>query len=229
MTVDAHLVERHAGVVDLAVRTRPGVRSYTFGASVDLDTAYAGTTAMFTVDAGAAFRSQSLRRSRRNLVEESNRGLTRVAYDPADYVSAAVPGDATVSFVRVNPIDNAGNPLGEGSILVVPPPGFFGTGRRVLPLSGTAPNVTALTSGVPPQTSMVINLPKFADDIQIFNDGGDPIFVAFGPGDLEVEVPSGSTEPLVIYQAGVSEIYLRGDGGSSAFRIFASLVQGIQA
>ena len=232
MSASAHLVERHAGVVDLSVRSRPSVSAYRFGSAVSLDAAYAGTTAMFTVDKDASFRSRTLRKSGVNRVEESNRSLTRVAYDPADYASATTPGDNAMSFVRVNARAHDGTFLGEGPILVVPPPGFFGTGRRSLLLSGTAPAVVATANGTPPQTAMIIDFPKFADNVRIYNDGASSIFLAFGPGDIEIEIPPPSVgDPIYVefVQTGVSEVYLRGDGGASAFRMIAALVQGIQA
>jgi hypothetical protein len=222
------LVERHPGVVDLSIRSNPGVLSYTIGAAATLNAAYAGTTPMFTVPRGGTFTSLSLQRSRINRVEESNRGLTRASYDPGDYASATIPGEGAISFVRSNPTNLAGISLGEGPILVVPPPGFFGAGRRTLALSGTAPNVAALPSGLPPAASMAIDFPKFAEMIRIYNDGLVSIFLALGPGEQEFEIPpaGGMVE---IKEAGVSGIFLRAAGGTSAFRILTTLVQGIQA
>jgi len=227
MSVYAQLVERHQGVVDLAIRNRAGVVSYLVNAAVTLDAAYAGTTNMFSVPHGRDFRSPTLQRNRKNLVAETRRGLTRIAYDPVDYASVTVPGDSQISFVRIAEVNFAGTTLPEGPILVVPPPGFFVAGRATIPLTGTAPNIAALPNGTPPANAMRIDLPKYADEITIFNDGGASLFIAFGLGQPEVEVPTATS--LTFPEAGVSEVFLRGDGAAVAFRLLAALVNGIQA
>lgn len=226
MTTSASLIERHPGVVDLAIRNREGIQSYRIGAAVSLDTAYAGATTIATVPKGSVTRSKTLRRNRVNWVEESNRGLTRFSYAPADYASTTVPGDTDISFVRITEIDSAGTVLPAGPILVVPPPGFFVAGRVMLNLSGTAPNVAGLANNLPPPTAMRVDFPKFADRIEIFNDGGSSLYVAFGLGTQEIEIPS--AKDMRFLEVGASEIFLRGQGGTTAFRLTAALVNGIQ-
>lgn len=227
MTTSASLLERHSGAVELAIRNRAGVRSYVIGAAVSLNAAFAGTTTLLTIGQGQSFRSISLQRSRRNVVEESRRGLTRISYDPVDFASATVPGDPDISFIRVAEIDIAGVTLPEGPILVVPPPGFYGSGRSSLLLNGTAPNVAGLANNLPPLTAMRIDLPRFADEITVFNDdGATSLFVSLGPGSQEMEVPFGTN--ITFPEAGSTEILIRGEGGTVAFRIIAAIVNGIQ-
>jgi hypothetical protein len=223
----ASLVERHSGVVDLAVNNRPAVESYRFGAAVSLDAAYAGVTALFTVPRGHTFRSPTLLRNRVNLVGESNRGLTRASYDPRDYASTTVPGDTQISFVRVIEIDHAGTLLPAGPILVVPPPEFWVAGRQNLTLNGTAPNVPGLPNNLPPQTAMWVDFPRFAKDVTVFADGGSDIAVSFGEGRQEFIVPS--TESYTFKETGATLMSLRGVGGTSAFRVVAALVNGLLA
>jgi hypothetical protein len=223
----AHLIERHPGVVDLAVRNNPVYQSYIFGAATTLDLAFAGSNPMFTVFRGRTFKSPTLQRSRVNFVGESNRGLTRVSYDPKDYVSATIPGDSDISFVRIAPVDNAGTTLPEGPILIVPPPEFFTAGRQSLTLNGTAPNVAGQANLLPPSGTMLVDLPKFAKDITIHNDGGAPLAVSFGFGRQEFLIPNGLSETFK--ETGASLLSLRGDGGTAAFRATFALVNGLLA
>lgn len=227
MTASLSLIERHPGVVDMSIRKRAGVRSYVLGAALSLDTAYAGTTALATIRIGTSFRSRTLLRNRINTVDESNRGLTRIALDPVDFASATVPGDPNICFYRVAEVDLAGNNLGEGPILVVPPPGFFTSGRAVLNLNGTAPNVAGLGNNLPPPDAMIIDFPKFADKLEVFNTGAASLFVSFGAGTQEIEITTTSRE-VKFNEVGASEVYIRGNGATVTFRMIASLVNGIQ-
>lgn len=223
----AQLIERHSGVVDLAVRNNPAYPSYIFGSAATLDLAFAGTTAMFTVRRGRTFRSPTLQRNRINMVGETSRGLTRASYDLKDYASATVPGDSDISFVRVAPVNNAGTTLPEGPILVVPPPMFWTAGRANLTLNGTAPNVAGLPNLLPPPGTMLVDLPKFATNITIHNDGGSPLAVSFGLGRQEFLIAAGEFQ--LFPQTGVSMVSLRGDGGATSFRAIFALVNGLLA
>lgn len=226
MSASAQLVERHAGVVDLAVRNNPSYVSFRLGGAVSLDAAFAGTTQMVDVLVGRDFRSRTLRKNRINWVEERNRSLTRITVDPNDYASATIPGDGTIAFYRVQGIDSTGTAAPEGPILVVPPPGFFVSGRRDLILNGTAPSVAGLANNQPPPGAMQVDLPEFADRIIIYNDGGAPLFVSLGAGTQELEIANGESHTFV--QAGASLLSLRGDGGTAVFRAVCSLINGIQ-
>tara|TARA_R110000824_G_scaffold111593_1_gene260208 strand:+ start:2061 stop:2747 length:687 start_codon:yes stop_codon:yes gene_type:complete len=227
MSTQAQLVERHPGVIDLAINNNPAFQSVRVGAALTTTAALAGTTAMMTVPTGATFRSRTLRRNRINLVEESNRGLTRIAYDPTDFASATIPGDTQVVFLRVRGIDYGGVVLAEGPILIVPPPGFFQSGRRALIVNGTAPDVSALASNLPPQDAMWLDLPKFSARIEIHNnDGANGLAVSLGEGTQEFIIAFGESQTFE--QAGASLISLRGVGGAVVFRATFALVNGIQ-
>ncbi len=227
MTTSAQLIERFPGFVDLAIRNQASVASYTIGGDVTLDGAYGGVTNMVTVPKGSVFRSRTLQINKINRVEESNRGLTRIQYDPNDYASAVLPGDGVVGFIRVIENDYAGNPLPAGPILVVPPSGYLKAGKSTLLLQGTAPNVASPGNGLPSPDSLWIEYPRFLEEVRIYNDGGSDIFISPGIGSPEMEVPSG--EIVQIHTWGTNEILIRGQGGTSAFRIQGVLVNGIQA
>jgi hypothetical protein len=227
------LVERKPGIVNLAVRTMAGARSYSFGAALTLDAAFGGTTPMFEVPANGVFSSPTLRRTRANAVYESNRGLTRVQYDPVDYASSTIPGDTYTSFVRVQERNQAGTLLAPGPILVVPPGDYFSTARRNLTLNGTAPNVSGVGyNNYPPPGVMRFVLPQFAGQLQVMNTGAtNTLYVSFGQGLQETPIPpTVAAAPVVsvsFWFTGEAEVFIRAQGGTTPFTLIASIVNGL--
>jgi len=158
----------------------------------------------------------------------SIRNLTRFAYAPEDFVSATVPSDEEIAFIRVSEVDLGGNDLGEGPVLVVPPAGFFASGRNTLFLPGTGPDVSGLANNLPPPDALIIDFPKFIDELNIQNtDGTNSLFVSPGPGLPEREISAG--EDITIYQGRAGPLYIRGDSAAVGFQITAVLVSGIQS
>jgi hypothetical protein len=228
MLTAPRLIERHTGIIDLVIPNKANALSYSVGSGNTLDNTFAGSTFMFTVTMGGSFRSPTLKRNKKNRVEESNLGLTRLAVDLGDYASASIPGDGATSYFRVSEIDHVGNTGPEGPILVVPPPGFFSFGRKVLPLFGTAPNVAAGPTFIPPVGAMNFVLPKFTDNITINNDSAaDSLWVSFSPGMQELEIKFG--ERAFFTETGISQVFLRGDGATVPFRAVFTLVNGLLA
>lgn len=226
MATTAHLFERPAGVVELYIRSV--FAAYTISGALTLNAAYAGGTTMFTVRRNGHFFSPTLRRSKKNRVLAPHRGLTRVSYDPDDYVSATLPGDGQVGFIRVTDLAPDGSPLAQGPILVVPPPGFFRAGRVNLLLNGTAPNVAGLASSLPPQDAMWVDFPKYVETLVVTNtDSGNDLFVSLGEGTQEIEIGNG--ESFTFSCSGTTLMAIRGDGGTATFNISAVLVNGIDA
>lgn len=220
------LIERKPGIINLAVRSAPGDKSYAFGSAVSLDAAYGGTTAMFEVPANGSFSSKTLAKSRVNAVYENNRGLTRVQYNPVDYASASIPGDTQITFVRVKARDAGGTLLAEGPILVVPPGDFFWANRRSLVLNGTAPNVAAGTNNLPPQNAMRFVLPQFADHVRVLNTGANTLYVSFDQGLQEAAVApvvGGVVQSVDFWQAGSVELFVR---GNTTFTVIAAITNG---
>jgi len=224
-----NLIERHPGLTYLSIKNRPAVSKYGVNAAVTVDAAWAASTAMFEVPLGGTFRSDTLKRNRLGIHDESRRGLTLASYNINDYASATIPGDAAIAFVRIEDFDKAGVSMGEGPILAVPPSGFFATGRRNLVLTGTAPEVAAGSNGLPPTGSMVLTTPRFADEVTISNtDGANDLFVSFGEGLQEYTLASGLSATFT--EAGVDSLYLRSDAaGGATFVATLALVNGIQA
>jgi hypothetical protein len=228
------LVDRYPGIIQMALTNRAAVASYRFGAANTLDLAFAGVTPLADVRKGTSFRSPTLVMSALNRCADSRKGQTRFSVDMNDYASATVAGDSATSFFRVSEINHAGTVLNPGPILVVPPTYFNTSPNRTLTLTGTAPNVVATTTGIPPTGAMVIAFPVHGDDIVIYNDddgGGNPMFVSLGAGQPEIEVPyntSNLTGPDMVLNYGGSVVYIRSSGNTVPFRMTTTLVAGLR-
>lgn len=88
-----------------------------------------GVLPMFEVQSGATFISPSLKARKLPAVEETNRGLTRMVFDPDDFATPAQPAGTTYLptddqslFIRIalwNPTTGGWNP--PGPIMIIPP------------------------------------------------------------------------------------------------------------
>jgi hypothetical protein len=226
------MVDRYPGVIEMAIITKPQVASYRFGAANTLDTAFTGVTTLFDVPRGTSFRSPTLTMSSLNQCADTRKGQTRASVDMADYASATVAGDSATSYFRVSEINHAGTVLNPGPIFVVPPPYFNTSPYRTLSLSGTAPNIAATTTGLPPTGAMVISLPCHGDTLTFYNDDSDnsrSLFVSLGAGQQEIEIPFtavGDSFPLPF--AGTA-IYIRAAvAGAVPFRLTLTMVSGLR-
>jgi hypothetical protein len=228
------LVDRYPGVIQMALTNRAAVASYRFGAANTLDTAFAGVTTLADVRKGTSFRSPTLVMSALNRCADSRKGQTRFSVDMNDYASATVAGDAATSYFRVSEINHAGTVLDPGPILVVPPTYFNTSPYRTLSLTGTAPDVTATTTGLPPTGAMVIAFPVHVDELTIYNDdaaNSNSLFIGLGPGQQEIEVPyntSNVSGPDMTLPFGGSVIYIRSSGDDVPFRLTMTLVAGLR-
>ncbi|MDB4278589.1 hypothetical protein N9917_03170 [Deltaproteobacteria bacterium] len=230
MSVTPRLIARYTNSVDLSLRTRAGIKGYRIAGADTLDTAFAGATAMFTVPAARTFRSLSIRKRNEGNVSESNRGLTRMMYDPEDYwvPGGDLPHDPQVSYITVEEQNAAGTFLPPGPVFIVPPPGFFSNPRPSLTLTGTAPSVTVPATKLPPPDAMHIVLPRFCDNIRIQNlSSSDPLLVSFNEGQTFVSIATESVE--IFYDAAFSDLILCGDGASIAFDARCAIVNGEMA
>ena len=229
MPVVPRLVRRATGIMDLAIRNRPGVIGYRLSAAKDLDTAFSVPTNFLTVRSGDVFSSPTVQRNRAYRNDGSNRDLTRLWLDIDDYANATIPGDTDTLYLRVAEQTAAGF-LPNGPILVIPPPDFFETGRRTLVIVGTAPDLASRGNNLPPENALRVYLPKFAEELRVYNEnaaGGDDLYFSLGIGLVEMRVPAETNRSYA--ESGANEILLRGSGGAVPFTIAAGIVNGIQA
>lgn len=224
MSTVPRLTYRFSHLVELVTPQTADVVAYRFGAANTLDVAFAGTTAMFTLASGSAYRSKSLRKAGRGLSVYTTRKLTQVSYDPEDYWApgGTLPHDANASYLRVEEQDAAGTFRPAGPILIIPPPNFFTTTRPNLIVAGTAPNVAASSIGVPPEGAMHFVLPRFADSVSIANTGLQNLLVSFNPGLPEFTILNGQT--FTLPDAAVSDVFVRGNGATVTFTMSFAIV-----
>ena len=225
-----NFIERHYGCVDLSVynnQLSPSTNSLKFIGTNYLS-ATPTETDLFTVPVGATYRSPRVIRSGINKVEETQRGLTRLKFDPDDFAGSNFNGEGAINFVKFEELDGAGLTINTSPWLVVPPPGFFGTGRRNLTLLGVAPDVSSPATyvGLPPSGVAVIKLPRYSDYMEISVTTSD-LYLSLGAGHQELIISAGTTK--TINESGASLIFLRGNGGNPAYQISFSIVNGIEA
>lgn len=224
MTSTPQLIERHRNIIELSIVNRPSVLSFDVGVDSTLNASFSGPSPAFSVGNGGSYRSKTLRINKINRVYESTRGLTRASIDLDDFASATIPGDSALSFFRVTEVFPSGSGP-AGPILVVPPPGFFSSSRKVLALTGTSPNVAPDPSGLPPVGCMSVVFPRFSDRLEFSNTGASVILLSFHPGVPEIPISAGETR--VFEHAGINKLFVHTNGATSNFRVIASMVDGI--
>lgn len=245
------LVQRSKNLVDMLVKHQKGVDAYRFYGAKTIDDAYgdptgslvggAGPELMFSVLSERQFRSPSVINRRWSWYGESLRGMTRVAFDPDDYVgdvSTTFPSDEEFWFVRVQEsrialggflevagAANTGDPK-LGSIYVVPVPQFFGQPSPGMTLQGTAPAATTAVAGAVPPIDLDMQvpnpihlvLPRWTSSLFV-NCTAGTLLVSSGWGVPMIAVAS--TEDPVEVGGGVKELVLAGSGGAATFTIYA--------
>jgi len=253
------LIERAVDRIDMMVRDQPNVVAYRFWGAPTLNAAYGKPTAsgmpgvavtqaeaMFEVLKSRQFRSPSVIQRRWSWYGENLRGMSRVAWDPADYVGPATsfPGRDETWFVRVQErrytagwleaqgVVDTGEPK-LGSIYVVPPAPVFGQPQPGVSLAGTAPAGTgALAGAVPPfdpdmqvPNPMHIVLPRYTQSCFINNTGAaNDLLCSTGWG-LPMLL-AGPNEDAIEFGGGIKEVVLAGSGGITTFDIYAVLALG---
>ena len=229
MAIAPRLVQRSAGLIDIAIPTRPQVASFAIGSNVDLTNAWVGTTPFLaSIPRNTWFKSPSLVRAGVGSYPESMRGLTRVSFNPNDYASGTMNGDTATQYLTVQELDATGTVLSTSPVLVVPPANFFATGRATLILQGTTVAVAAGPDGFPPPGAGRMMLPLFADEVTFYEMGANPMFVALGEGTQELTVPASGSRTFT--EAGAWNLYLRGGAGAAAnFEATFSVVNGLQS
>ena len=227
MAIAPRLVQRSAGLIDIAIPTRAGVASFAIGSNITLTTAWAGTTNFLaSVPKNTWFKSPSLVRGGVGSYPDSMRGLTRVSFNPNDYASATMNGDTATQYITVQELDAAGGVLSTSPVLVVPPATFFATGRATLTLTGVPVTVAAGAAGFPPTGAGRLLLPMFSDEVTIYNTGGNDMFVSLGAGRQELTVPSAAQRSFT--EAGAWDLWIRSTVATT-FESTFSIVNGLQS
>jgi len=223
-----NLVERFEGVVYLDINTQDLLTQTTTvklqGSNV-LNPPVA--VDMFTVLKGQDYMSRTIRKSRRNMVEQTRKGKMKLFFDFDDFSGTGIHGDGPINFVRVQELDGSGVVVRTGGWLVVPPSIILTGGRKLLNFTITAPSVSTpgVYTGLPPKDSLVVLTPKRVGGLSVTNTGTNPLFVSLSPNTAEIEVSAGNTVSLP--DAGTSLLTLRATGGITTCVFKGILVNGL--
>ena len=232
----AGLLERTTHLIHSYLRNDPMVTGYQFWGQTSINDAYgnpaasgvggAGAVALFEVSRGASFRSSSIRRTGRDLIEENRRGTTHAIWDMDDFVGAGVslPPDDKWLYLMVQENREAGlltlpGPLPVlGPIFCVPPAVTSGVSEPTFTLQAIAPSgVVGAAAGSPPPFDedlttaaprpMYLVFPYPLIEFTIHNhDVANTLLISFGPGQpmkalgpgLEMALFSGTTKAFIL-------------------------------
>ncbi len=239
------ILYRQPNYINMTFPILPGVPKIRVSGAARLNDAYGnvagvgggGALTMFEVLSGATFASPSVR-SKKVPFEDTNRGVTRMIFDPDDFATPAqppgtsyLPTDDQTLFIRIeawNPALNAW--AAAGPITIIPPYDFFTTKEPVFTVTGIAPDMAlgAWPAGLPdfmPPTVMNFMLPAYSQTISIVNldaVGGNTLFVSFHPG-----MPPTVVKPdkdFGLTGSGVPEYFVGADNGNPWFTLRVAVV-----
>lgn len=236
---------RQPNYINMTFPILPGVPKIRVLGAARLNDAYGnvagvgggGPIAMFEVQSGATFMSPSVK-AKKVPFEDTNRGVTRMIFDPDDFATPAqapgttyLPTDDQTLFIRIEVWNPAlGIWAAAGPITVIPPYDFFTTKEPVFTVTGRAPNMAlgawpaALPDFMPPAV-MNFMLPAYSQTIVVTNldaAGGNTLFVAFHPG-----MPPTVVKPdkeFGLTGSGVPEYFIGADNGNPWFTIRMAVV-----
>lgn len=223
MSRSISIVRRKPNLIDLTVRTRPGVTGFRFSSAANFDSAF---TAFQTVPNDGLIRGnvntpELFQRLQNGYVGSQYRDHCRFLFDPAAYTGVRPEiRDDVPWYIRLEPV-NADGTFGaaEAMHMILPP---SSAPMRPVQLSGTVPIGASLVN------SLEIQLPAQCVDWEIENEGGSVLMIAFERGGVagpEYELQPMTTifRSLKMNLMASSQIFLRGVGGSTAVSILCSL------
>jgi hypothetical protein len=183
---------RRADLVDLWVAQRDGIRAFTFKAASNFDV---GAVAFQTVPRDG-FRSPNAFDAGPS---EGFRGRTRFTFKPADYGL----DDTKPLWLKIAPVAADGSVGPDEAYHMLLP--YSSQPRRPVVLNGTAP------AGATVADSLELNLPQQCQNLELQNNGGSDLFVAFERGGAEFVVkPFTAGLNLSMVYPCFSQLFVRG-------------------
>jgi hypothetical protein len=223
--VDINLPSGPSATTPTSPESRANAASYNFQVAANFDGSY---TTFQNVPASGGYRSPSvvdISFSSEQFSQSRQPFLTRFQFAPSDYMTGGKVNtvftsvgvsDLTPLWIRVQQVnrDSTTNTPDSG-MLILPYPVVP---NRAIVLSGTAPNAGSLAN------SLEIQLPMEVNNIQIQNNGGAILYVAFEPTGPEFQVPvlSGDFLNLVTTYVSISQLFVRGNGGTVPFNFIGA-------
>ena len=220
-----NIVGRFDRLVDLSIPPEPHVFKYRLKAHRILDQSFlTGGVVLFEAFRGRRFQSPSVKKNRLGIIDEVDRGQTRILFDPNDYKAndpANLPGDKETIYLRVEKYDAVNLTwLPAGPILIILPPVASGIKNYAFTIAGTAPSVGTPGQNPPATGAMNFYLPLYTKSATISNTGGGDLYISSNEGSPFAEIKAGAT-PVEIYSGSLSEVFLGGTG--TTFSIFVAL------
>lgn len=212
------VTRRKPNLVDLNIRRRSGVVGFEFGAATNFDAAftafqYVSNDGTQKLDTSASPRSVNV-----PIPGSQHRDLVRFVFDPTVY-TATVPAvdDTTPFFIRVRP-QLASGAFGayEAMHLLMP---FNPSPHRAINLHGTVAQAVSLAG------SLEIQFPAQCNDIEISNDGGADLWIAFERPGVEFRLQPATSifKSLEQFITSPYQIFLRGAGGPTQLNAILTL------
>lgn len=200
MAKSLSVYRRKAGLVDLFLVSRAGAKSYLFKASTNFDVA----PVAFQSVPQDGFRSPNAFNSG---PAEGFRGRTRFTFAPSDYGL----DDTKPLWLKIQQVNVDGSVGPDEAFHLVFP--YNPQGRKAVVIAGSAPNAASLAA------SLELQLQHQMQSMELQNNGGQDLYVAFEPGGPEYRVPPLSTSftNLSFNYPTVSQLFVRGSGAAVAF------------
>ncbi len=202
------LYRRRTNLVDLTLRSRPGIGSYVFQRATNFDGSFSDfETVPASGKASKSVQDLAIRGS------SSFRGQTRFSFDPSDYSI----DDSKPFYVRIKQVPvNGSVGSAEAMHMILP---YAASPNRPVVLNGTA------AAGSTVNDSLEIQLPHQCENLQIEVTGNTDLMVAFEPGGTEFRVPalSVSFTNLSLIAPLVTQLFIRGAGVDTTFNAIMSL------
>ncbi len=141
-------------------------------------------------------------------------GYLRATFDPTGYSIA----DNAPFWLRVKPVVGGVVGAEQGSHLVMP---YDTSLRPLVVVALTAPAGAALANSLELQLPALLN----PDIINLEAAPGTALYVAFAPGGPEIVIAAGSSYSN--FQGTVTQLFVRGSGGTAAFQMTGSRPYGV--
>ena len=236
---------RSANHINMTLPIIPGVQKIRISGAARLNDAFGnvagvgggGPMTMFEVMSGATYKSPSVR-ARNIPFEDTNRGITRMIFDPDDFATPAtapgttyLPTDDQALFLRVqtwNSGTSDWNPYGP--IMIVLPYDFFTTKEPVFTVTGTAPDmgIGDFPANIPdfmPPSVMNFLVPAYSTTVSVQNladTGGKPLFFSFHPGMPPTVLKA--DKDVCLTGSGIPEFFIGSSGANPLFTVRIAVV-----
>lgn len=198
------VVSRVPGLIDIAIPFQVGATGYRVQVASNFDgtfqTAFTGAPVTGWIDSTI---------DRRVLTSIPNHNLVRLVFNPNNYTSLGL-SDTAQTWIKVAAMNGVAV-LWESPVSLILPV-YDRWGKPQITIAGLAP--TAATAAL----ALQLDLPMGFRNIQVFNEGSNPLKIATVPGGggPEVTLPANSLGEYTLFGGGQDTLRVRGNTNFSA-------------